>query len=220
MYLSLKKYLKNLLLNFKKNLLLPIWKEAWPVGIASALGAIMASADTVILGWFRPPEQIGIYSTAQKLTQVVYLLPALAGTAMLPAFSRFASSDLRKIKEIARKAIMFCFIFTIPAVIGCLLFGNFVFNLLFGQQYVESVLIFKIMCLAVVTIAPSSIISNAMFAEGKQKKLIQYICVSLSINITLCLLTIPTYGILGAAVSATIAYTTGNLLLISKYDRL
>lgn len=219
MYLSLKKYFQNLLLNFKKELLLPIWKEAWPVGIAATLGTIMASTDILILGWFESSEQIGIYSTAQKLTQVIYLLPILASTAMLPFLARFANSDLEKMKSVTHKMIKTSFVFTLPVVILCFLFGKPVFDILFGNQYIESVYVFKIMSLAILTIAPSSIINNAVFAEGKQRKLIPFICVSLGLNIILCLLTIPSFGINGAALSATVAYTLGNLLLISNYKK-
>lgn len=220
MYFSLKKHLVGILSNFKKNLLFSIWKEAWPLGIATGLGAIMASTDIIILGWFRNSEQIGIYSTAQKLTQVAYLFPTLLGTAMLPALSRFAQTDLKTMRNNVKSIIKHSFIFTVPLVIGCFVFGNFAFSILFGKQYLESALIFKIMSLAIITIAPSSIISNAIFAEGKQKKLILFICVSLTTNIILCLLTIPVYGIIGAAFSATIAYTIGNILLISTYKKL
>lgn len=220
MYITLQKYLKNIFLHFKKTLLLPIWKEAWPLGIASGLIAIMASIDTIILGWFKPPEQIGIYATAQKLTQLVYLFPTLTATAMLPALSRFANTDLDKMRTMVKKIIKYSFIVTVPVVIGCFIFGDFAFNILFGKQYIESSFIFKILSLAIITITPSSIISSAIFAEGKQKKLIQFIGVSLCINIFLCLLTIPTYGILGAAISTTIASTIGNILLMFKYSNL
>ncbi len=216
-YLNLRKYFKNLILNIKKDLLIPIWKEAWPIGVAGALGTVLASIDMVILGWFTTPDQIGFYSTAQKPVQAIYLVPSLIGIAILPAFSRFAIFDKEKMKKTTKKLIKFSFLFTIPIVIGCFLLGDFAFNLIFGQEYQNSILIFKIMTLIIITGAPSSIISKAIFASGNQKKLIQFILISIIINIILCLLTIPRFGILGAAISVTVSQTIGNLFLIFKY---
>jgi polysaccharide transporter, PST family len=216
-YLNLRKYFKNLILNIKKDLLIPIWKEAWPIGVAGALGTVLASIDMVILGWFTTPDQIGFYSTAQKPVQALYIIPSIIGIAILPAFSRFAISDIEKMKKTTKKLIKFSFLFTIPIVIGCFLLGDFAFNLIFGQEYQNSILIFKIMTLIIITGAPSSIISKAIFASGNQKKLIQFILISIIINIILCLLTIPRFGILGAAISVTVSQTIGNLFLIFKY---
>lgn len=220
MYSSLKKNFKNLILNFNKNLLIPIWREAWPVGIAGALGTVLASMDIIILGWFQTPDQIGLYSTAQKPVQMMYLFPILISTAILPAFSRFAYTDKERMRDITNKMIKWSFLFTIPMVILCLTISGPIFILLFGQQYALSIPVFKIMSFTIITSAPSIIISKAIFAEGKQKQLIQFILISLFVNTTLCLLTIPRFGIYGAAVSVTIAQTIGNLFLFRKYKKI
>lgn len=220
MYLMLSKYFKNIYRDFKKSLLIPLWKESWPIGVATGLGALMANTDTIILGWFESTEQIGIYSTAQKLIQIVYLVPILISTAMLPAFARIANTNPENLRLVIKKMIRYSGLFTIPLIVICLLSGDFVFDLLFGTAYKDSVLIFQIMSLAVISIVPSAILSNALFALGKQKKLIPFISLSVFLNILLCLITIPYYGILGAAFSMLIAYTLGNYVLIVRYNNL
>lgn len=220
MYSILRKNFKNLISNFNKKLLIPIWKEAWPVGMAGALGTIMGSVDIIILGWFQTPDQIGLYSTAQKPVQMIYLLPILIGTAILPAFSRYAVNDKEKMRSITKKMIRWSFLFTIPAVVLCLTIGGPIFILLFGEQYAGSIPIFKIMSFAIITSAPGNIISKEIFALGKQKRLIQFIILSLIINTILCLITIPHFGIYGAAISVTLAQTIGNLFLFRKYKKI
>lgn len=220
LYFNLKKHFQKLIRNFKKNLLYIIWKEAWPIGLAGAIGTIMINTDMIILGWFQSPEQIGIYSTSQKLIQLLYLLPMVISTATLPIFSRLATTDIEKMRSIIKRMLKISFKFTIPIVAICFLFGGPVIILLFGEQYTESILIFKIMSFAIITGIPGAIISNAMFVEGKQKKLIQFIILSLIINIIFCLLTIPRFGIYGAAISATFAQTIGYIFLIKKYNKL
>jgi len=220
LFLNLKKYFKNIISNFSKNLLFPIWKEAWPIGIAAALGTIMSSIDIVILGWFNSTEQIGLYSTAQKPIQALCLAPSLIGVALLPVFSRFALNNKEKMKHTTKRMVAWSYFFTIPIVIFCILLGGPIFSFIFGHEYDGAILIFKIMSLTIITSAPSFIISKAIFADGNQKKLIQFILISIIINTILCLITIPYLGIYGAALSVTIAQTIGNMFLIIKYNKL
>jgi len=96
------------------------------------------------------------------------------------------------------------------------LFGGPVFKLAFGKQYIEAIPLFKIMSLAIIAGAPGIIISNALFALGEQKKLVQFISVTLIIDIVMCLLLIPRYGIYGAAISVSLSQTIGNVFLLVK----
>ena len=91
---------------------------------------------------------------------------------------------------------------------------------MFGSQYIESIPLFKIMGLAIITGAPGLIISTAIFSIGKQKELVQFIVISLLLNIILCLILIPKIGIYGAAISVTLAQTIGNIFLIIKSRRI
>jgi O-antigen/teichoic acid export membrane protein len=216
MYYILRSYFKNLVSTFNKKIIPYIFKEAWPIATVSTIGVIMANLDTVILGWYTNSHNIGLYSAAQKPVQMVYLLPSLLSTAIFPAFSRLALTDKDKIKKLIKKSFGFSLLIALVINIGILLIGGPVFKLAFGQQYISAIPLFKIMSLAIITGAPGIIISNALFALGQQKKLIQFISVTLIVDIILCLLLIPHYGIYGAAIAVTVSQTIGNLFLIVR----
>jgi len=220
MYFFLGSYLNNLTSTFNKNLLKYIFKEALPIAIIGVIGTIMSNIDMIILGWFTNSSEIGLYSAAQKPIQIVYLIPSLIATALSPVFSRLAITDKEKIRGIIKQSLKFSLLITIIVNIFIFTIGGYVFKIMFGPQYIESIPLFKIMGLAIITGAPSLIISNAIFAFGKQKELIQFIIISLVLNIVLCLLLIPRFGIYGAAISVTIAQTMGNIFLIIKSNKI
>lgn len=70
------------------------------------------------------------------------------------------------------------------------------------------------MILAILAGAPGIIISNAMFAIGKQRKILQFIAFATLVDVILCFLLIPRFGMYGAAISVTIAQLLGNGFLI------
>jgi O-antigen/teichoic acid export membrane protein len=214
MYYILRPHFKDLVSTFNQKLLPYIFKEAWPIATVTIIGTIMANIDMVMLGWYTNPHNIGLYSAAQKPVQIIYLLPSLLSTAIFPAFSRLALTNKEKIKDLIKKSFNFSIITALLINVGVLLIGGPVFKLAFGKQYIEAIPLFKIMSLAIITGAPGIIISNALFALGEQKKLIQFISVTLIIDIILCLLLIPRYGIYGASISVTVSQTVGNIFLI------
>ena len=216
MYYILRPHFKNLISTFNKKLVPYIFKEAWPIATVSIIGTLMTNLDMVILGWFTNSHNIGLYSAAQKPIQIIYLIPVLLSIAILPTFSRMALTDKDKIKNVIKKSFNFSLIIALVINVGILLIGGPVFKLAFGQQYILAIPLLKIMALAIITGAPGIIISNALFALGEQRKLVQFISVTLIIDLILCLLLIPRYGIYGASISVTVSQTIGNLFLIIK----
>ena len=220
MYLSLRKHFNNLVSNFNKKLIPFIFKEALPIAIVGVIGTIMSNLDMVILGWYTDTTNIGLYSAAQKPIQIIFLVPTLLSTAIFPVFSRLASTDKNKVKDTIKKSFIYSLTAAVIINIFVFLIGGYVFKFMFGPQYINSIPIFKIMTLSIITGAPGIIISNAIFALGKQKELIQFISITLIINLILCLVLIPRLGINGAAISVTLSQTIGNLFLIIKSRKL
>ena len=216
MYYSLRQHFKDLVSTLNKKIVPYIFKEAWPLATVGIIGTIMTNLDMVMLGWFTNSHNIGLYSAAQKPVQIIYLVPTLLSTAIFPVFSRLALNDKDQVKNVIRKSFSFSLLIALIINVGILLIGGPVFKIAFGQQYTSAIPLLKIMSLAIITGAPGIIISNAIFALGQQKKLIQFISVTFIIDIILCLLLIPRYGIYGAAISVTISQTLGNLFLIIR----
>lgn len=214
MYETLRSHFKNLFSDFDKTIILKIFKEAWPIGTVAMLSIILSNVDTVILGWFKGSSQIGLYSAAQKPIQIIYLIPSILSTAILPLFSRMAIKDKEKMEEQVKKITYFSFLVGLFITIACLTVGSYIFLFLFGEQYTEAVSVFKILSIAIIIGTPGMILSNALFALGKQKKLLNFIILTMAINIILCLIFIPKFGINGAATAVTLSQIIGNLYLI------
>ncbi len=210
----LRKELSNITQNFNSVLVRSILEEAWPLGLVSIFGVILTNVDTVILGWFKSIDVVGIYSVAQKPIQVIYMIPTLVSLAILPMFSRLAmDEDKDKIKKIFKKSINIAIASAIPvAILGATL-GSKMITLLFGTSYTSAGLPFEIMCIAILFSAPGAIISNGLFAVGQQKKIARAIFLGTISNILLCLVLIPHWGIYGAAASATFAQIISNLAM-------
>ncbi len=213
-YFFSKKYIIKPIKNFDKKLLLPIFKEAWPLAIFSIFGIIITNIDTIILGLYKNSYSVGIYSVAQKPIQLLYLIPSLIGTVSLPIFSRMILVDKEKIDDLLKKLFKFIYLFIIPVTLIGILFGKQIMLFLFGLEYTKSGDLFKIMILAIPFMSAGIILSNILFIKGYQKKIAKSIIIATLVNFILCIILIPKIDFYGAAISITISQIINNFLII------
>ncbi|MFA4827509.1 MAG: flippase [Candidatus Shapirobacteria bacterium] len=201
----LKPYFKNLVSNFSKNLVWPIFSAAWPFALAGFLGGIMINTDTIMLGWWRTAKEIGFYSVAQRVIQIIYVLPTLLSTSIFPTFARLAQNDNNKFREILQKSIGVVMMVGLPLIFGGIILSKDLILILFGSEYLPSITAFKILLLTIFLIFPGMLIGNALFAYNQQKNFIGFIALGAIGNVILNYLLIPKYGIEGSAIATLVA---------------
>jgi O-antigen/teichoic acid export membrane protein len=208
----LRSYFKNLFSNFSKNLLWPILTSAWPFALLGLLGTIMINTDILMLGWYKTTEEIGFYSAAQRPVQFFYIIPGLFAMAVFPTFARLAKKDNEKFRRILERTITLILLIGTPLALGGIILGKEVILLLFGNQYLASVLAFQILLITILFNFPNALLSNAIFAYDEQKKFIGVVALGALGNVALNILLIPPYGIAGAAIA-----TIGAQILITGF---
>ncbi len=204
-------HIKNLILNFDRKLLRPILSSAWPIAISTVLVTILLSIDTIMLGWFKSAEDIGLYSAAQKPIQFFSALPGFFAIAILPLFSRLANKDNEKFRVILEKSLGLIYILALPLAVGGVILRKEVMVLLFGLAYAGAANAFALLLLNVLTSFPNGIIINAIFTYNRQRAVIWTIGIGAMLNIGLNLVLIPKYGIMGAAAATLLSQTLSNI---------
>src|SRR3989338_9344642 len=66
-------------------------KEAFPIAVSLVFVFLYFKLDTVLLSLMKPAGDVGIYSVAYKVLEVVIFLPAMYMGLIMPRLSKFAS---------------------------------------------------------------------------------------------------------------------------------
>ena len=213
---ALRSYYGNLFKNFNKNLIVPIFKTAWPFGLLSIMGIIMLNTDIIMLGWLTTPSDVGYYAAAQKLIQLLYVLPTLISISLFPALARILTKSKEQAAIILGKALTIIIILAIPIALLGVIFADFIINLVFGSAYLPAVNSFRILMLSILIVYPSSLLGQAIFAYDRQKAFIGLVVWSALGNVIFNFLLIPKFGIAGAAIATVIVQITTNAYLWKK----
>ncbi len=212
----LRGYFQNLFSNFTVALIKPILVNAWPFGLMGLMGVVNLNTDVIMLGWMRTATEIGYYSTAQKLIQLLYVLPTLLATSIFPAMARLVKTEPEKAKSLLEKSIALMLLISLPLILIGFFFAHQIVLLFFGAEYLPSVLTFQILLLTLLTVYPLVVIGNAIFAYDQQRSFIVFVAVAIFSNVFFNALFIPAYGIEGAAISTVVAQLITNLLIWKK----
>ncbi|MCX6702925.1 MAG: flippase [Candidatus Wolfebacteria bacterium] len=206
---------------FNKELAKKILSASWPFAFSSALGIFMLNTDIVMLGWWRTTAEIGYYSAGIRITQVFYALPTIFVSSIFPVVSRLINQDKKEETRIVNERSMaLVFMFAIPLIVGGVVLGEPIFNLVYGKEYLPGALGFQILATTMFWIFPGMIISNLVLAHNLQKKSLIYIAAGSLGNIVFNALLIPRWGIAGSAISTFIALALNyglTWIMIKKY---
>lgn len=217
-FYQFRHYLKDTLRTFSKNLIKPILISSWPLGILALSGVIMLNTDTVMIGWFRSLADVGYYSAAQRVSQLIFLVPGMMMTALFPSMAK-ASDREGRINLIIEKSSVLLLILAIPLTVGGVILAPQIINLLFGAGYMSGVSSFKIMSLMYVPVFLSTVFGNALFAINREKVLLRYSVLSMLGNFAFNLFFIPIWGIAGSALSSLINQTAITSLVYRELKK-
>jgi len=85
---------------FKSKLVFDLLNKSWPIGIANFLFLIITYLDSLIVGWFHPPQDVGLYTSVVKLIEFLYFFPAALAMAVFPILSKHADyADFTQTKQ-------------------------------------------------------------------------------------------------------------------------
>lgn len=175
----------------------------------TTLTFVTAYVDTLILGAFRPAEQVGIYSAMMLLARLILVVAAAVTYIFLPVAARLTGQkDMKTLGEMFVTTARWMMIFTIPIFFLFTLLPHASIITVFGGSYAagdEALELISIGAFVSILFGP---VNAALAGMGVTRPLLIATAVSAIANAVLSVTLIPTYGLLGAA----IAWTTARFL--------
>lgn len=207
-YVSVKlKYvhLKNLIKHIK-----PI-SIIFGMAIAST---IYINSDITIIGFLKTDYEVGIYSTAVKIYNIVKQVLVAVITVTIPRLTLYAGTE--KYERLFKKVFDSLVTITIPAVVGLFMLSKEAIQIVAGNQYIAATGELKILCIAIVCALFANLFGTCVLLPyDKEIIFLNATIASAVINIGLNFLLIPKWG--GMAAAFTTALSQAIVLIIHYY---
>lgn len=190
--------------------------DYWKFTIFSFLDSTIYSwADIAIIGLFLTQTEVGIYEVAWRLATVVILVSAAIESIILPQISSWdASGSKEKIEDLFPGSIFGALFLAIPAFFGTLLLSEQLLTFLFGEEYAAGDLVLLILMFSKVIESVDRIIKNFLEGINLPNLRMRAVLLSIVLNLLLNLTLVWFYGVIGAAVATTVAFTASSVVTV------
>lgn len=194
-------------------------KFSIPLLGVGVMGMIMNWADTLMLGYFKEKELVGLYNAVTPLAQVLSMFLGAMIFIYIPVATSFYSKNMHKeMKRMYAIVTKWAFALALPIILVLLLFPDNTLRFFFGQRYVT---LHTIQALQILVIGFG--ISNflgpnghTLIVIGRTKLVMFNNIISAMLNLILNIILIPTWDLIGAAVATSSSLILLNLLASSE----
>ena len=181
---------------------------------SNCLYFIALRVDYWIIGLFNSKEQLGYYALAVRLSQLIWILPTLLAALIIPKVGKidFKNQNIERLIRL---------VFSFNLFGGLILaFSSFyLIPLIFGKEFTRSILPFCLILPGIVLLSLQIILSAYFSGKGEIKTNLITSIVLLIVIILLDLLLIPRFGIIGASIASSFAYSISGLFTYYLYCR-
>lgn len=185
--------------------------KSYPLLISSIFAFIYLKIDTIMLRFLTNFESVGIYSSATKISELLYLFPIVISSSFLPTLVK-SKTDFVRFKHTFSRLFLITISFSVFSILVFNMFSTPIVNLIYGSKYIQASNIIDLHVWSLLAISINAVCSKLIIIENKQKLFIKISIVGAATNIFLNYILIPLYDINGAVYSTLISY-----LIVASY---
>jgi O-antigen/teichoic acid export membrane protein len=196
-------------------------RSALPLFVVATAGTLNDLVSVILLGALSGSESAGIFDVARKIAILASFGVMTISIPLAPMVaSLYASGHQAQLQELVTRSTRVALLVSLPVAVILIAFGNWVLSI-FGLPFQTGHAALAILCIGHLANAYMGFAIIVLNMTGYERDVAQGIIIAAIVNTFLCVLLIPPWGILGAAV-ANVVGTVAFLVLLSVklYQRL
>ena len=187
---------------------------SFPMLVTASMFMIMSLTDKLMLGIFKTPYEVGIYSVALKLATITSMVLTAINTIVAPKFSElYWEYNLEDLKKVIRFSAKIIFFSSAPILLIYFLFSHQILSI-FGKEFVQGASALIILSVGQFINSASGSVGYFLNMTGHQKVFRNIVFISSFVNIVLNYLLIPILGYNGAAFATAFSISLWNIMAL------
>ncbi len=160
--------------------------------------------DLFVVNYFLGPTAVGIYSVSVRLAELLWYLPNAVGFVLFP---KAAASKPEALNVFTPRILRTTLVLTALGALGLALLGRPVIQFIYSFAFIEAYVPMLVLLPGVVLLGGSKVLTNEIAGRGYPHYNSITSGLGLILTLLLDLLFIPQYGIVGASLASSLAYT-------------
>jgi len=192
-------------------------RYSFPLLITATLLNIMTWTDTLMLGYFKSAEVVGIYSAVYPLVGFLSIIIGPMGFVYVPVVSKlWGENRTELVGPIYRIMTKWCFLLTFPIFVLMFVYPESLLTKIYGAEYVSGAIVLRVLALGFITNSYFGFNYHTIMASGNSGLLMKCSLASAGMNVLLNLILIPQYGLVGAAIASSVSFSSIEVFMTLK----
>lgn len=183
---------------------------------------IFNSSDITMLGLMKSDTEVGYYSTAVKMTNLISQVIASLAWVVMPRMSLyFEQGNFEKINEMLKKTLNVLLTIGLPCAIGCICLSQEIVVIISGADYIAAAPALSILMIGFIfSLIGGSFLGNMVLLPSKREDIYMIVCcIATVVNLIMNYFLIPLWGVNAAAGTTAFASLLIMVLLIICKDK-
>ncbi|MBV1911054.1 MAG: oligosaccharide flippase family protein [Kangiellaceae bacterium] len=177
-----------------------------PIGFTGAIAQLGIAIDKMIVSGYYDPEELAVYTRGAMEIPMLNVIANSLGNILMPRFvEEYHKGNIDAVMTLWHSSIKMMAMFIYPTLVYFLLVADHLIPFLFTDAYLDSVIIFQVYTLGLLTRITSY--DAIVRAVGKTKILFKMSILAVSLNILFTVILIELIGIVGAPLATVIVGT-------------
>jgi O-antigen/teichoic acid export membrane protein len=191
------------------------------VSVSQLVGPVLVYLDRVLVGSFMSLGAVADYTVPYEAMTRLRIIPTSLVNTLYPAFSeRGADARGGNIQRLYEGSTRYLLLVFLPAISFLVVLGPDVLSVWMGPKFANGTsLVLQILAIGVLLNAIGYVPYNALQALGRPDVPAKFHVLELPLHVLLCILLIPHWGIVGAAIATTVRVSLDALLLFWAAQR-
>lgn len=192
---------------------------ALPILMVEGFYLLLTNTDILVLQQFRAPDDVAVYYAAAKTLTLIAFVHFAVSAAVAHRFSEYhETEDHARLKAFLAESIRWTFWASLAATVVILAMGRPLLSL-FGARFVDGYHLMFILAIGLMARATVGPVQRLLSMLGEQRICALVYATAFILNLGLCVILIPRFGIDGAAISTTTALVVESILLFTVTKR-
>lgn len=174
-----------------------------PIGFSGAIAQIGIAIDKMIVSSYYDPATLAVYSRGAMEIPMLNVIANSLGNILMPKFvEEYRAGNKQAVVKLWHSSIRMMAMFIYPMLVYSILTADHLIPFLFTEAYIESVIIFQVYTLGLLTRITSY--DSIVRTVGKTGILFKMTSLAVILNITFTIALIELIGIVGAPLATVI----------------
>lgn len=202
--------------SFDKELAVFLLKKSWPLMFSAVLVSMYMKIDQLMIGNMLGENELGIYATVVRFSEVWYFIPMAIVTSVFPAIINAKKDDENRYQKRLQNMYDLMVGISLSIAIVMTFASDFIYHIAYRNtpEYFAGAAVLKVHIWAGIFVFLGSASGQYLINEGFTQLSLLRTAMGAVVNIVLNLILLPKMGIIGAAWATLAAYFTATFFIV------